>query len=86
MRIAVSGTGYVGLSSAMLLSQNHEVIAIDIVPKRVEMLNSGISPIVDPQIEEFLKNKDLNIKIDNKYSIADLICSLFAFISVANVY
>ncbi len=62
MRIAVSGTGYVGLSSAMLLSQNHEVVAIDIVPERVEMLNSGISPIEDPQIEEFLKNKDLNFK------------------------
>ena len=62
MRIAVSGTGYVGLSSAMLLSQNHEVVAIDIVPERVEMLNSGISPIDDPQIEEFLKNKDLNFK------------------------
>ena len=62
MRIAVSGTGYVGLSSAMLLSQNHEVVAIDIVPERVEMLNCGISPIDDPQIEEFLKNKDLNFK------------------------
>jgi UDPglucose 6-dehydrogenase len=63
MRIAVSGTGYVGLSSAMLLSQNHEVIAIDIVPERVEMLNRGISPIDDPQIEDFLKNKDLNFKV-----------------------
>jgi UDPglucose 6-dehydrogenase len=63
MRIAVSGTGYVGLSSAMLLSQNHEVIAIDIVPERVEMLNRGISPIDDPQIEDFLINKDLNFKV-----------------------
>jgi UDPglucose 6-dehydrogenase len=62
MRIAVSGTGYVGLSSAMLLSQYNEVIATDILHERVEMLNSGISPIVDPQIEEFLKNKDLNFK------------------------
>jgi UDPglucose 6-dehydrogenase len=62
MRIAVSGTGYVGLSSAMLLSQYNEVIATDILQERVEMLNSGISPIDDPQIEEFLKNKDLNFK------------------------
>ena len=62
MRIAVSGTGYVGLSSAMLLSQYNEVIATDILHERVEMLNSGISPIDDPQIEEFLKNKDLNFK------------------------
>ena len=61
MKIAVSGTGYVGLSSAMLLSQNHEVIAVDIIKERVDKLNKGISPIDDIQIEEFLKNKKFNI-------------------------
>ena len=62
MRIAVSGTGYVGLSSAMLLSQNHEVVAIDIVSDRVDMLNRCKSPIIDPEIEDFLQNKDLSFK------------------------
>ena len=62
MRIAVSGTGYVGLSSAMLLSQNHEVVAIDVVAERVDMLNRGKSPIIDPEIEDFLQNKDLSFK------------------------
>ena len=60
MKIAIAGTGYVGLSNAMLLAQHNEVIAVDIVADKVSMLNQGISPIVDAEIEDFLKNKDLN--------------------------
>lgn len=62
MKIAVAGTGYVGLSNAMLLAQNNEVVAIDIIPKKVEMLNQAQSPIEDKDIESFLKNKNLNFR------------------------
>lgn len=60
MKIAVAGTGYVGLSNAMLLTQNNEVMALDIDEHKVELLNNQQSPIIDEQIELFLKRKDLN--------------------------
>ncbi len=60
MKIAIAGTGYVGLSNAMLLSQYNEVIAVDILAEKIEMLNNKQSPIVDAEIEDFLQNKELN--------------------------
>ena len=61
MKIAVAGTGYVGLSIATLLSQNHEVIALDVIPEKVEMINNRQSPIQDAYIEKYLKEKKLNL-------------------------
>ncbi len=61
MKIAVAGTGYVGLSNAIILAQNNEVWAVDINEEKVDMINNGISPIVDKEIEGYLKEKDLNL-------------------------
>ncbi len=61
MKICVAGTGYVGLSNAVLLAQNNEVVALDVIQEKVEMINNRKSPIVDTEIEDFLANKELNL-------------------------
>ncbi len=73
MKIAVAGTGYVGLSNAILLAQNNEVKAVDILQEKVDMINSGKSPIVDKEIEEYLATKDLNLEAttDGAYAYKD---------------
>lgn len=70
MKIAVAGTGYVGLSIATLLSQKNEVVALDVIPEKVEMINKRISPIRDEKIEEFFANKKLNLKATLDYKEA----------------
>jgi len=73
MKIAIAGTGYVGLSNAMLLAQNHEVIAVDIIEEKIEMLNQGISPIADGEVDDFLKKKNLNFTatLDKEHAYKD---------------
>ena len=77
MKIAVAGTGYVGMANSILLAQNHEVWAVDILPEKVEMINRRQSPIADPEIEDYLANHKLNLTatLDAKaaYSGADFI-------------
>ena len=70
MKIAVAGTGYVGLSLATLLSQNNEVVALDVIKEKVDMINSRISPIKDEYIEKFFKEKKLNLKATLDYKEA----------------
>lgn len=77
MKIAVAGTGYVGLSISVLLAQSHEVTAVDILQEKVDMINSGNSPIVDKEIEDYLKNKELNLSAttdgETAYGQADFV-------------
>ena len=77
LKIAVAGTGYVGLSLAVLLAQHHQVTALDIVPEKVEMINNKKSPIQDEYIEKYLTEKklDLTATLDAKeaYSDADFV-------------
>ncbi len=70
MKIAVAGTGYVGLSIATLLSQHNEVVALDIIPEKVQMINNHISPIRDQEIEDFMKNRKLNLRATLDYKEA----------------
>ena len=85
MKIAVAGTGYVGLSLATLLSQKHEVLALDVIPDKVKKINNRISPIKDEYIEKFFKEKELNLKatLDYKEALKD---AKFVIISTPTNY
>ena len=77
MKIAVTGTGYVGLSNAVLLAQHNQIVALDIVPEKVKALNLGISPIIDVEMEDFLKKGNLNFRAtldkEDAYAEADFV-------------
>lgn len=70
MKITIAGTGYVGLSNAILLAQHNEVIALDIIQEKVDMINNRISPIMDPEIEEYLATKELNLTATTDHYVA----------------
>ena len=84
MRIAVAGTGYVGLSLAVLLAQKHDVVAVDIVPERIELINSRQSPIADDYLEKYLHDKSLRLVAtmdqEQAYKDADFIIVATPFI------
>lgn len=77
MKIAIAGTGYVGLSNAILLAQHHDVTAVDVIPEKVDMVNRKESPIADAYIEDYLKNRELSLTAtldgDSAYRNAELI-------------
>ena len=85
MKIAVAGTGYVGLSLATLLSQKNEVVALDVIPEKVDMINNRISPIEDKEIKEFFKKKNLNLKATLDYKEA-FVGAKFVIISTPTNY
>ena len=74
MKFAIAGTGYVGLSLATLLSQKHEVVALDVVPEKVQMINRRVTPIQDEYIERYFREKSLNLiaTLDYKYAFANV--------------
>ena len=80
LKVAVAGTGYVGLSIATLLSQNHQVTAVDVIPEKVEKLNNKISPIQDDYIEKYLAEKNLNLRatLDGREAYKDADCIVIA--------
>ena len=86
LKIAVAGTGYVGLSIATLLSQHHKVMAVDIVPEKVELINSKKSPIQDEYIEKYLAEKELDLTatLDAKEAYSDVDFVIIA--APTNVY
>ena len=84
MKIAIAGTGYVGLSLATLLSQKHEVVAVDIIKEKVEKINNRISPIQDDYIEKYFKEKELNLRATLDYKEA-FIGAKFIIISLIKI-
>ena len=76
-KIAIAGTGYVGLSNAVLLAQHNDVVAVDVIEEKVNMINNKKSPIVDKEIQEFLTEKKLNLKAtldgENAYKDAEFV-------------